>query len=361
MDAASPATAAGASPPPSRRADAGTVRLGGRDVAGLVLCGDMYGAPYDLLAAALDVQPAGCAGSWPAGGTPGTPRPAGSARPGWCWLTRPGLAVTGQRYAPARPALARLAHIRAVLAVRLSLEASDAYQAGQAWWRSERRIRAAAGGRVGTGHVPDAEVSWPDLPASTYAGECWAIEAELTPKPLARTAAIMRGLLSRTADYQPGARPGDGPRYDRVVYLASPAARSITERAAADTPRPAARPGSDPRPAAGCGAVMLVVPARPVPAVAAAQDRAGHQMGRRWPPCWWPPRRSPWWPPWGSAGRGCAGWPAGPAAPRSGLVPAHDGRVPGRAGVTRPHLDARSRSPPSATGAPPGTWPPPGR
>src|SRR6266513_5344280 len=42
---------------PSRRADAGTVRLGERDVAGLVLLGDMYGAPYDLLAACLAVRP----------------------------------------------------------------------------------------------------------------------------------------------------------------------------------------------------------------------------------------------------------------------------------------------------------------
>ena len=32
----------------ARRADAGSVRLGERDVAGLLLCGDMYGAPYDL-------------------------------------------------------------------------------------------------------------------------------------------------------------------------------------------------------------------------------------------------------------------------------------------------------------------------
>jgi len=35
----------------------GTVRLGSRDVAGLVLCGDMYGAPYDLLAAFLSMRP----------------------------------------------------------------------------------------------------------------------------------------------------------------------------------------------------------------------------------------------------------------------------------------------------------------
>ena len=31
----------------------------------------------------------------------------------------------------------------------------------------------------------------------------WAIEAELTPKPLARTVTIMRGLLARTSDYGP--------------------------------------------------------------------------------------------------------------------------------------------------------------
>jgi hypothetical protein len=46
MDApASALTAAGTTAPPGRRADAGTVRLGARDVAGLLLCGDMNGAP----------------------------------------------------------------------------------------------------------------------------------------------------------------------------------------------------------------------------------------------------------------------------------------------------------------------------
>jgi hypothetical protein len=56
--AVSPAPAGAA----SRRADAGTVRLGGRDVAGLVLCAEMYGAPYDLLAAALEVREDRCRG-----------------------------------------------------------------------------------------------------------------------------------------------------------------------------------------------------------------------------------------------------------------------------------------------------------
>jgi hypothetical protein len=157
--------------PPGRRADAGEVRLTGRDVAGLLLAGDMYGTPYDLMASFLGVAPArlrGIVARWRRAGYV----QSGRLGPGpvWCWLTRSGLAVTGQRYAPARPALARLAHVRAVLAVRLSLEASDAYRDGRAWWRSERRIRAAAGGRVGTSHVPDAEVFWPDLPASGYAG-----------------------------------------------------------------------------------------------------------------------------------------------------------------------------------------------
>jgi hypothetical protein len=209
MDAAAPTitAAAGGSPPLARRADAGTVRLGSRDVAGLLLCGDMYGAPYDMLAAFLAVQPArlrGIVARWRRAGYAQTGRLGPG--PAWCWLTRSGLAVTGQHFTSARPALGRLAHIRAVLAVRLSLQDSDAFRDGGAWWRSERRIRAAAGGHVGTSHVPDAEVSWPEIPGSPYAGELWAIEAELTPKPLARTTAIMSAVLARTTHYQPDAR-----------------------------------------------------------------------------------------------------------------------------------------------------------
>ena len=50
------------SPPPpvpplaGRRADAGTVKLTGRDITGLMLCAEHFAAPYDLLAAALDVR-----------------------------------------------------------------------------------------------------------------------------------------------------------------------------------------------------------------------------------------------------------------------------------------------------------------
>jgi hypothetical protein len=224
--------------PADRRSDAGVIRLTARDTVGLLLCGEMYGAPYDLLALALGVREdrlRGIVARWRKAGLVQTARLGPG--PAWCWLTRAGLAATGLRYAPARPALARLAHIRAVLAIRLSLESGDAYRDGHAWWRSERRIRAKAGVRV---HVPDAEIWWPDTSTGAYAGECWAIEAELTPKPLARVCAIMAGLLARDASPAPGSHPGR-PRYDRVVYLVSPAARPVTERAALAQP-PGQRP-----------------------------------------------------------------------------------------------------------------------
>src|SRR5580658_5052814 len=151
MNPGTPGTA-GAMPPPARRADAGTVRPGSRDIAGLLLCGEMYGAPYDLLAACLAVQPGrlrAITARWRHAGYAATGRLGPG--PAWCWLTRTGLTFTGLGYAPARPALGRLAHIRAVLAVRLSLQASAAWHDGHGWWRSERRIRAAIGGKVGSG------------------------------------------------------------------------------------------------------------------------------------------------------------------------------------------------------------------
>jgi len=156
--------------------------------------------------------------------------------PAWVWVTRAGLRACGLRYAAAPPALARLAHIRAVTAVRLALEAVPGYRAGAAYWRAERQMRARL--RIGApDHLPDAEVHWPDGSDADFAGECWAIEAELTPKTIARTATIMRGLLARTGDYGcPAADasvPGLPPRYDRAVYLCSPAATGTVLRARA--------------------------------------------------------------------------------------------------------------------------------
>ena len=42
----------------ARRADTGMVRLSQRDIDGLMLCGEHWGAPSDLLAEALRVPPA---------------------------------------------------------------------------------------------------------------------------------------------------------------------------------------------------------------------------------------------------------------------------------------------------------------
>jgi hypothetical protein len=213
-------------PRQARRADAGSVRLSGRDVSGLLLCAEHYAAPYDLLAAALGVQPArlrGVVARWRAAGLAQT----GVLGPGpaWCWLTSAGMAACGLGYPARPPALARLAHIRAVLAARLWLQSGPAYADWRAWWRSERRIRAGLPSNAGAAHVPDAEIHWPSVEASPYAGQVWAVEAELTPKPAARTQRIMAGLLSP-------------PRYAQVVYLTAPAARPVVARVAATLPDP---------------------------------------------------------------------------------------------------------------------------
>ena len=209
---------------PSRRADAGSVRLSQRDIDGLLLCGEHYGVPLDLLADALRVQPGrlpAITARWRRAGYAATGRLGPG--PGWCWLTRDGMTATGLRFPATRPSLGRLAHIRAVLAARLWLAASPGWHDGRAWWHSERRLRAdrpAAGRRE---HVPDAEIHWPSLAGSPYAGQVWAIEAELTPKPLERTGRIMAGLLSPM-------------RYAQVIYLTAPAARPVVTRAAALLP-----------------------------------------------------------------------------------------------------------------------------
>ena len=206
------------------RSDIGVLRLSQRDIDGLLLCGEHFGAPLDLLGGALGVSQGAmnkilfrwrCVG-FAASGRLG-PGPI------WCWLTREGMAATGLGFTALRPPLGRLAHIRAVLAARLWLEASPAWQQGQAWWHSERRLRAGRPAVGRSDHVPDAEIHWPSVDGSRYAGQVWAIEVELTPKPLGRTTRIMNEMLSPL-------------RYTQVVYLIAPAARSVVTRAAAALP-----------------------------------------------------------------------------------------------------------------------------
>ncbi|HVT66395.1 MAG TPA: hypothetical protein VHF26_01505 [Trebonia sp.] len=201
--------------PSPRRSDAGRVRLQQRDIDGLLLVAEHYAAPYDLLSAALAVTPPrlrGITARWRAAGLAST----GLLGPGpaWCWLTPAGMAACGHRWPAGPPSLARLAHIRAVLAARIELESAPGYAGAGAWWHAERRIRAALPSNAAAPHIADAEIHWPSAPPGPHAGQVWAVEVELTPKTAARTARIMAGLL---------ARPG----YARVVYLTSPAARPV--------------------------------------------------------------------------------------------------------------------------------------
>ncbi len=114
----------------------------------------------------------------------------------------------------------QLDHSRAVLAARLWFTASPAWDQGQAWWQSERRIRRK-GPAAGT-HRPDAEIHWPSITASPYGGQIWAIEVELTAKHAPRTA-IMAGLTAPAG-------------YAHVYYLTAPAARGVVARCASALP-----------------------------------------------------------------------------------------------------------------------------
>jgi hypothetical protein len=227
-----------------------TTGLAVRDADALIFAADMYGVQLDQLAALTGGERAAraAAARWRSLGYAETARLGPG--PAWLWVTKAGLTACGLTYAPTRPALSRLAHIRAVAATRVALEATAGYQRGSAYWRCERRIRARHGVGVRQ-HLPDAEVHWPDLVADdaagvgpgvgpgvapvAWAGECWAVEAELSPKTVARTVAIMREILTRTGDYgcpAPEASvPGRPLRHARALYLCSPAALPTVLRA----------------------------------------------------------------------------------------------------------------------------------
>jgi hypothetical protein len=225
------------------RGGGGTRGLAVRDVGALVFAADMYGVQLDQLARLTGGERSAraAASRWRELGYAETARLSMGAT--WLWVTKAGLSACGLGYTPAQPALSRLAHIRAVAATRIALEATGGYRAANAFWRCERRIRS----RHGVGlrqHLPDAEVHWPDDARGAdgapiqWAGECWAVEAELTPKTVARTTAIMRAILLRTGDYgctvAEVSVPGRPPRHARVLYLCSPAALSTVLRARAE-------------------------------------------------------------------------------------------------------------------------------
>jgi hypothetical protein len=224
-DAQEPGTAVRAR---ARRMDAGKVRLSQRDIDMFLLCAEHSAAPYDLLADAMGLNRNHLNRlmfRWRQSGFVTTARLGPG--PLWCWLTKDGMAATGLGYPATRPALARLGHNRAVLAARLWLAGGQLWADSQAWWHSERRLRAARP-KNATGHVPDAEIHWPSVDESPYGGQVWAVEAGLTSKTIERTALIMSEMLGSA-------------QYAIVVYLTSPAAQPVVWRAAASLPA-ASRP-----------------------------------------------------------------------------------------------------------------------
>src|SRR5487761_557451 len=257
--------------------------------------------------------------------------------PAWCWLTRHGMSVTGLRYPATRPSLGRLAHIRAVLAIRLALQDSGAYRDGKAWWRCERRIRQAGGWGVPGGHVPDAEVTWPEIGHGGYAGERWAIEAELTPKPVPRTVAIMAGQLTLT-DQAAQAAQGRPLRYQRVVYLVAPAARPVVDRAAVALPDRLASPlvlRDLPPGAVLLDAVDLPADARRLVAMARQRPHGRRAAAGRRPGC---PRTHHRDSLARVSRRLATRLAARETAPHGRLVAAHARRLAGRAGRPRQPL-----------------------
>jgi hypothetical protein len=215
-------------------------------VSSLLFIAEMHGVQLDLLATILRTSAArtrAITTRWEQQGLAESDR-LGPGAP-WVWLTRAGLTACGRPYRAIPPALSRLAHLRAVITARLALEAQPEWRTAGAWWSSERRLSSRLGARGGRrDHLPDGEIHWPDdSPARLpWAGECWAVEAELTRKTVTRTTAIMIELLTRTGDYGGPAAgapmasalvPGPRPRHDRVIYLCSAAARPTVQRARA--------------------------------------------------------------------------------------------------------------------------------
>ena len=145
------------------------------------------------------------------------------------------MGAAGLGYPARRPALPQLAHIRAVLAARLWLQASPA------WTRATPGgtpggASAPSARRASARHLPAAEIHWPSLPASPYAGQVWAVEVELTPKPLARTARIISAL--------------QGPARYAQVDLPDYPGRPAGGGHGCGCPSRPRRPGGDPGPAA---------------------------------------------------------------------------------------------------------------
>lgn len=252
--------------------------LARRESDALAFTAEMHAVQLDQLAVVLGITPeqaSGLVSRWRNLGL------AESARlgpgPAWVWVSRTGVAACGLSYPAGPPAPSRLARTRAVTAVRLTLQATTAYRRARATWRSERGIHA---GRLGgfRGSVPDGELHWPRGAAVSWAGQCWAVQAEVARATTGDTAEVMRELLVRPGDGPgPAAGPGRRERYARVLYLCSPAALPAVLRARDAQGRAGARIEIRDLPP---GAVLAPVPGRPVLPLAPGRPAPPFAPGR---------------------------------------------------------------------------------
>src|SRR6185437_1665010 len=122
--AAPPAAPRAAAPTRARAAPVAPRAAGGRglavrDAGALIFAADMYGVQLDQLARLTGGERAArAAAPWRELGYAETARLGPG--PAWLWVPKAGLAACGLGYSPARPALSRLAHIRAVAAARIA-------------------------------------------------------------------------------------------------------------------------------------------------------------------------------------------------------------------------------------------------
>ncbi|WP_156910306.1 hypothetical protein [Nocardia mangyaensis] len=155
-------------------------RLSPRDMAGLTILAEMYGAPMDVVGEMLGVSSSRTyriVAKWSAAGMISDRRPRPVLGPAWIFPTKStaeALLDRPVRYWVPTPKMA--AHTKAVFQLRLALTGMDLDR-----WISERTLRADVG-MVKAGqprpHIHDGRFY-------NSAGDLWAVEVELTPKSIA--------------------------------------------------------------------------------------------------------------------------------------------------------------------------------
>lgn len=219
-----------------QRRDAGTIRIGQRDIIGMDWTAEQGVMRLDQLAALFTALSERSVSNdaarktierWTRQGW-ATMRTLLQGEPPYIWLTGAGMKITGHDYPAAAPSLGTLRHSRITTDIRIHLQSR--YPGTS--WRSERAIRATLPRRERgsrSPHVPDGELHG-------GGGHILAVENELTAKTSSRTRAIMLGLLARRHDYDQDEppQPNTTPRYRAVWYYAAPEA-APTVRAAQDT------------------------------------------------------------------------------------------------------------------------------